>query len=1219
MIVPKSAKQTMLIIPNTALDRMIDAALVNEDKRGNIVRLLGLSKKEADRFHKMSPKWSFFLAKMNEEAIEWKVQQIFDLENPSSPRVWGKKAVGRIHNFLKENPSEFKNIKNLAYIDTEKFMTTHFLSKRIDKKEIILKLDDGFFWHESPEKGVCPDWIGKMMQHCGVDNEGYLITLFDKNYEPHVTLTWKKEDNRITQIRGKQNDYPVEKYWPHIGEFIKQLRVYPGTGISNAKLNQYMRDVVFEVPGMADGSVANCGADEGWRVRRKCEWRRWHDQKLHREDGPAIEYPNGEQENQYYLDGIWVSAAIHHHRHGSLKESLLTEDKRGNIVRLLGYSKEEADEFHNVNPKWSFSLAKWYKEYAGEESIERARELSSSAERIYIALSGEGSGFNNYDKIIKFLKDKPSEFGNIKNLSFVEASAYTAQKRKSDLINKKDIVLQLKDGFFWHKSPEKGTCPSWIKDLMQHCGVDERGYLITLFDKDYNPHITLTWNKEENRITQIRGKQNDYPIEKYWWTIAEFIKQLKVYPGTGISNAKLNKYMRDAVDDVTASIPHRIEGHTPRVEWRRWSDNELHREDGPAYISDRGQKEWFIGGIHHRTDGPATEWASGEKSWYLNGVVMSEDEWKERVKTLQEDIGVTWYKKVYAADTKNKKELIGQKNGSQNQKHVDQGKSYSEDPPPRPKVTDLSAPPAIAEEIIEEISQPAQLLNTNLLKKLDIGDKVVAVFEDGLTAYGMEVLKPKVTYEFIKKTTNGFSVSPPIRGRSAVSLENFAKIEKNIDQTKVQFEIHKKEGGTAAVPQQKDEKPLSNKKQQQFGKKVVDKYLPNAPEDFESMLLTTLLGSESVNTGSEVIEWFKSLLSLIFGMNSKGMGYEEMGNQLFHTKRKALDLSKGGSAVIFGDSQVGGGIGRAFKEKLKEKGYDVCSDCKMHVNGSSIRYWAKNLNLKYLLEEKQPSLVVISLGGNGGSSGAKSLVDKIKQLSPKSRIIWSGVPPAVKATRSGRQKPKKMAQFRQQTNIKLQQALGDIYIDPSDYMPDYRSSPDGIHVPYKDAKIYVQNLLSGLGEPIRAKIRPGGVVEAITYRLTSSQRNMAAIIEREMANAGLSAPEIAAAIVNAFAESRLNPNAVGDGGHSIGLFQLNHPWGAGKDMSVSDRRDPVINTQTILKKEVLARGGRKFRAAAANGASIAELAAIFSRDIERPKDKEGNMRKRANLARKMFS
>jgi len=134
-----------------------------------------------------------------------------------------------------------------------------------------------------------------------------------------------------------------------------------------------------------------------------------------------------------------------------------------------------------------------------------------------------------------------------------------------------------------------------------------------------------------------------------------------------------------------------------------------------------------------------------------------------------------------------------------------------------------------------------------------------------------------------------------------------------------------------------------------------------------------------------------------------------------------------------------------------------------------------------------------------------------------------------------------------------------------------------------------------------------------------SERNdrMMQIIATEFAAAGLPANAIAAAIVNSYAESGLNPTIPGDGGHSIGLFQLND-WGAGQGLSVEFRQDPVNNTKTILQREVLTGRGATFRRRAKEGASVAELAAIFARDIERPADKAGAMKTRSALAIQMF-
>jgi hypothetical protein len=121
-------------------------------------------------------------------------------------------------------------------------------------------------------------------------------------------------------------------------------------------------------------------------------------------------------------------------------------------------------------------------------------------------------------------------------------------------------------------------------------------------------------------------------------------------------------------------------------------------------------------------------------------------------------------------------------------------------------------------------------------------------------------------------------------------------------------------------------------------------------------------------------------------------------------------------------------------------------------------------------------------------------------------------------------------------------------------------------------------------------------------------RRNARIIEQEARSAGGDDRLVAAMIVNAWRESSLN-DAVdwGDGGHSIGLFQLND-WGAGQGLSVEYRLDPYINVRTMLQREVFAdtKFGKAFQAVwRAPTATAGDVAKAFTVHLERPKDPEG--------------
>lgn len=86
------------------------------------------------------------------------------------------------------------------------------------------------------------------------------------------------------------------------------------------------------------------------------------------------------------------------------------------------------------------------------------------------------------------------------------------------------------------------------------------------------------------------------------------------------------------------------------------------------------------------------------------------------------------------------------------------------------------------------------------------------------------------------------------------------------------------------------------------------------------------------------------------------------------------------------------------------------------------------------------------------------------------------------------------------------------------------------------------------------------------------------------------------AVCNAYAESRLNPEAEGDSGKSVGLFQL-HESGAGKGMSVEARKNSQLNTRRIIE---VCQGpdGAALRAARGKSPNW-ELTRLFAHHIER--------------------
>lgn len=116
--------------------------------------------------------------------------------------------------------------------------------------------------------------------------------------------------------------------------------------------------------------------------------------------------------------------------------------------------------------------------------------------------------------------------------------------------------------------------------------------------------------------------------------------------------------------------------------------------------------------------------------------------------------------------------------------------------------------------------------------------------------------------------------------------------------------------------------------------------------------------------------------------------------------------------------------------------------------------------------------------------------------------------------------------------------------------------------------------------------------------LSDEQERMVGVIEREFRAAGFGPAVAAAAVANAYAESRLNPRAASPPPEdSVGLFQLN-ARGAGSGMTTAERMDPVLNTRRIL--DVARRNSSFMAVVRAQPDDVGALTEAFCVYIERP-------------------
>lgn len=112
---------------------------------------------------------------------------------------------------------------------------------------------------------------------------------------------------------------------------------------------------------------------------------------------------------------------------------------------------------------------------------------------------------------------------------------------------------------------------------------------------------------------------------------------------------------------------------------------------------------------------------------------------------------------------------------------------------------------------------------------------------------------------------------------------------------------------------------------------------------------------------------------------------------------------------------------------------------------------------------------------------------------------------------------------------------------------------------------------------------------------TWSRSDIVEYVENMTVVAGYSERLAHALVVNAWHESRLDPSAVGDGGKSVGLWQL-HEDGGGAGMTVAERMDVPTSLDRILE---LVDDEPAIRTADEAGAGVDELAGLFAALVER--------------------
>jgi 2'-5' RNA ligase len=242
----------------------------------------------------------------------------------------------------------------------------------------------------------------------------------------------------------------------------------------------------------------------------------------------------------------------------------------GNIMRILGLSKEEAEYLVNYDREAAFALAKLWKKYWRTLGKPISSWPTMSEMPNYIVNNRYTISILNKMN----LKDIPDELGELYEL--------LEKQQPVSKIDPSQVVLAFPDGYKWIKI--SGEQCGEEGRLMSHCGTSSGGQMYSLRDPNGRPHITVEikgTNKEiEARLEELglayekeyKHKENEFNnefkqlVDQYSGKIDDSVLQLpqdyvsNCQPGT-LEYEYIQKWLKinDSIDEYRIQYNKQID------------------------------------------------------------------------------------------------------------------------------------------------------------------------------------------------------------------------------------------------------------------------------------------------------------------------------------------------------------------------------------------------------------------------------------------------------------------------------------------------------------------------------------------------------------------------------------------------------------------------------------------------------------------------------------
>lgn len=191
--------------------------------------------------------------KLSEESKQWIKEKIGEIKNSNQYKF--KEVIDWLTNPLNDEKINLSNYDiDEAYFDAvewHKGLKATGSAIENETGTVIMTFPDGYYWIDL-ETSDCKE-EGESMGHCATTDSDTIFSLRDHKKRPHVTVAYQNERTEanengeeenygfITQMKGKENTKPIEKYHPYIMELLKSPNVN-----DNIKLNKTYHIIGFE-------------------------------------------------------------------------------------------------------------------------------------------------------------------------------------------------------------------------------------------------------------------------------------------------------------------------------------------------------------------------------------------------------------------------------------------------------------------------------------------------------------------------------------------------------------------------------------------------------------------------------------------------------------------------------------------------------------------------------------------------------------------------------------------------------------------------------------------------------------------------------------------------------------------------------------------------------------------------------------------------------------